>query len=127
MKRRSRSIAFFAALALLFAQALASVHACDGFAPGKSAAAATATSHGADCCDHDTTAPDPACDNHCQQGKQLPERSQTPGVTPAVAMGFAIAVTVALPQSPPVIPASAPDLARGTEPPASIRNCCFRT
>lgn len=129
MKRRHRPFAaVLAVIALLFGQLMASVHACDVAGPGNSPVAASADVAPADdCCDHGTPPADPACGNHCQQGNQAPERAQSPTVAPLVALGFAMpgpaAVVPAVPSSPP---SAAPDLERDTQPPLSIRNCCFR-
>ena len=127
MHRRSRPFfAVLAILALFFAQLMASVHACDIGSTVASAAVVGSEGAPADCCDHGTPAPDPLCDNHCQQGKQAPERTQTATLTPLLAGGSVVpslaVVFTALSASVP----SAPDLARDTEPPIPIRNCCFR-
>ncbi|HET9652568.1 MAG TPA: hypothetical protein VFP36_10270 [Usitatibacter sp.] len=129
MKRRSRSLAsVLAILALLFAQLMAAVHACEVDKPVKaSVAAASDAQTGDDCCDHGQRAPDPACDNHCQQGKQNTERSTGFTVIPLVGAGFAMPGAPALaPLAPAGNPSLAPDLTRDTEPPISVRNCCFR-
>ena len=128
MNRRSRPFAaMLVVLALLFAQAMVSVHACDQVGGAKASTAAMAVSHpDGDCCDHGAPQPDPACDNHCQQGKQVAERGQASSVMPPVALGFAMPAAVALPQAPPAFTLPAPDLARGTQPSIPIRNCCFR-
>ena len=130
MSRRSRPFAaFLAILALLFAQAMASVHACGDFKASTAAfaaAAAAAVPHDGDCCDPATPQPDSACDNHCQQAKQAPERVQVSSVMPPLAIAFVIPAALALPQAPPAPVTAAPDLARDTQPPISIRNCCFR-
>jgi hypothetical protein len=127
MKRRTRPFAaLLAILALLFAQAMASVHACD-VASAKAPVTASAPAMDGDCCDHGVPPLDPACDNHCQQGKQAPERAQSPAVAPLVALGFMTATAiVAVPDVSASPPIAAPDLARGTQPPIPIRNCCFR-
>ena len=129
MKRRSRSLASAVAiLVLLFAQLMAAVHACDVDRPAKESVATGSNAQtGDDCCDHGQRAPDPACDNHCQQGKQNTERSPGLAVVPLVATGFAMPGAPALAlAAPPGHQRLAPDLAHDTEPSISIRNCCFR-
>lgn len=129
MTRRSRSLAsVLAILALLFAQLMATVHACDvDMAAKMSVAASSGMQASGDCCDNAQPQADPACDNHCQQGKQAPERAQATTVMPLAALGFAmpgaLATTLAGPRDHPRL---APHLARDTEPSISVRNCCFR-
>jgi hypothetical protein len=128
MKHRSRSFAaVLAVLALLFAQAMASAHACDMDASGTPTTAKVAsTQPDADCCDHVAPPPDHSCDNHCQQGNQAPDRAQSTTVTPLVALGFAMpSVVVASAPAPSYPTTAAPDLARDTQPSISVRNCCF--
>lgn len=127
MNRRSRAIsAVLAVLALLFAQMVASAHACGMQAAEAAAVVAGAAQDVPDCCDHGASSPKPACDAHCQQDKQAPERVQSATVMPLVVSGNAVpaiatsAVQVSFSSSP------APDLARDTQPPIPIRNCCFR-
>ena len=128
MERRSRRFAsLLAVLALLFAQALASVHACDQFNGGKMTVAAKAHGHPAgDCCDDGKGQPDPLCDNHCQQGKQATESGQNASVTPLVAGGFVMPIAIAPWRATHATPSTTPDLSRDTAPPIPIRNCCFR-
>ncbi|HEY6862755.1 MAG TPA: hypothetical protein VI319_02555 [Burkholderiales bacterium] len=128
MSRRTRPFAaLFAIVALLFAQAMAAVHACDVLAPEKAPVTASAPAQaGDDCCDHDTLPADPACGNHCQQGNQAPDRVQ-PTVAPLLALGFMMTSVAIAPAPVASHPATAaPDLERDTQPPISIRNCCFR-
>jgi hypothetical protein len=129
VSRRFRSFAAVLALvALVYAQAMASVHACDGQAFAR---AAVATDAGAqplpDCCDEEQPAQQPLCDTHCQQGKQTLDRGQAPIVAPVAATAFVLPLVVTgvdIASAPPAV--HPPDLARITEPPISIRNCCFR-
>jgi len=130
MKRRSRPVVSLLALfALVFAQMLASVHACEVMdTMAKAPVTASATDHPAsDCCDNGPPAPDPACDNHCQAGNAAPDRTQTTAPAAAAAPSLALptlTVGIAAESSPP--PRAITDPARPTEPALSIRNCCFR-
>lgn len=128
MKRRAPPFAIIVAIAaFVLAQLMGALHACevglDGKLPAKAVAASTLDG---DCCDHGQPAPDPACDNHCQQACKAPERVQAAAVAPLVAIGFAAPVAVPMPAGRPSSPRAAPHLARHTEPPISVRNCCFR-
>ena len=128
MKRRAPPFAIIVAVAaFVFAQLMGAVHACeiglDGKVPAKAAAVSPMDG---DCCDHGQPAPDPACDNHCQQGYKAPERVQLPSVAPLAAIGFATSVAAVTPPERPSSARAAPHLARHTEPPISVRNCCFR-
>lgn len=125
MSRHARRFAaLFAILALVFAQAMASVHACNAVGMKAAPAATAAAQPDGDCCDHEMAA-DPACDTHCQQGKQAPERLQAASAAPLVALGFVMPAALA-PPAPDGFVLPAPDLARGTQPPIPIRHCCFR-
>ena len=128
MNRRSyRFASLLAIVALLFAQAMASVHACDRFTAAKMLPAATGAGHPAgDCCDPGAPRPDPLCDNHCQQGKQALDRDQGASVTPLVTMGFVMPIAIVPWRAHQGPVHAAPDLSRDTAPPISIRNCCFR-
>jgi hypothetical protein len=129
MKRRPPPFAVIVAIAaFILAQLMGAVHACDmgtaGQAPAK--AAAVVVHDDGDCCDHGQTAPDPSCDNHCQQAFKAPERVQASGVASVVAAGVALPAVRTSRSVPPASVLPAPHLARHTEPPISIRNCCFR-
>ncbi|HWH41579.1 MAG TPA: hypothetical protein VNU21_17155 [Usitatibacter sp.] len=130
MKRRLRPFAsVLAIVALLFAQVMMSVHACDmeagrPAAPAASTAAA-GTPDGGDCCVPKNTVRDPACENHCTHAATSVDR--TDAVT---ALEPAAATVVAPPLAPralaPPAPLLVPDLARHTQPPIPLRHCCFR-
>jgi hypothetical protein len=127
MKRRAPPFAIFAAIvAFVFAQLMGALHACEIGLPAADAKAAAVTQAADDCCDHGQPASDPGCDNHCQQAYKAPERVQATAVAPLVATGFAIAFATAAAPPPASPRPTAPHLARHTEPPLSIRNCCFR-
>ena len=128
MKRRAPPFAIIVAVAaFIFAQLLGAVHACpvglDGNMPVKAAAVSPMDG---DCCDHGQPAPDPACDNHCQQAYKAPEPVQALIVAPLVAVGFVTPVASRAIADRPSNGSTAPHLARHTEPPISVRNCCFR-
>ena len=130
MKRRLRPFAsVLAILALLFAQVMMSVHACDMEAKGAAAPAAPAASAGTpergDCCVPKNLVRDPACESHCTHAATSVDRADT--VT-------AIEPAAQTPLAAPVLPRAlappqrllAPDLARHIEPPIPVRHCCFR-
>jgi hypothetical protein len=128
MKRRIRPFAsVLAIVALLFAQAMAAVHACDMEGPRPSVpAASTAAPDGGDCCTPANASRDPACDNHCQQANAIGDRTQdsapmVPAIT-SVLSPLIVAPHAAAPPAPP----PAPDLTRDTAPPISVRHCCLR-
>ena len=127
MTRGPRSFAIMLSIAaFIFAQLLGAVHACTvglGNAPVKAAAVSSVDG---DCCDHDQRAPDPACDNHCQQAYKAPESVQFADLVPLVSIAFATPVAILKLRDRPSAGLPSPHLARHTEPPLSIRNCCFR-
>lgn len=131
LRRRFRPFtALLAVLALLFAQGIASVHACDGTGTAKLQPVSQHESSQAmpDCCDEDSSrAPQLPCDLHCQQGNQTVDRGQA-AIVPPVLVAAVVAPFAApawnLPPQPQAV--RAPHLARLTEPPIPIRNCCFR-
>lgn len=128
MERRRPPVVFIVLIvAFVFAQLMGAVHACQvGLAPGAPTKASIAADASADCCDSGQTAPDAACDNHCQLGDKAPERVQPSATMPVVAMAFALpAAMLPQPNAPPRSHLS-PDLARHIEPALAIRNCCFR-
>jgi hypothetical protein len=128
MKRRPPPFALLVAVAaFVFAQLMGAAHACEmGSAPASPAKAIAALHAGADCCDQGQPAPDPSCDNHCQQAYKAPEQVQVSSVSPLVLAGHALPPSVS-PWAPP--PSSSPRthyLARHAAPPKTIRDCCFR-
>ena len=67
------------------------------------------------------------CVYHCQQGKQSLDKPQAPGITPVIAMGYTETLADAhFVAGPAPWIARARSLARDSEPPLSIRNCCLR-
>ncbi|HET7403124.1 MAG TPA: hypothetical protein VFJ62_15120 [Usitatibacter sp.] len=130
MKRRLRPFAsVLAIVALLFAQAMMSAHACDMEAGGAAAPAASAASAGApdggDCCAPKNVVRDPACASHCTHAATSVDRADT--IT-------AIEPAAETPLPAPVVPRAlapperllAPGLTRHIEPPIPVRHCCFR-
>lgn len=128
MKRRAPPFAIIVAVAaFIFAQLMGAVHACEAGLDAKAPVQASVVAPmDGDCCDHGQPAPDPACDNHCQQAYKAPERMQVATVAPLAAIGFATPVAMVKRAEAPSPPRAAPHLARHTEPPISVRNCCFR-
>ena len=133
MKRRLRPFAsVLAIVALLFAQVMMSVHACDmeagrPAAPAASTASAASagTADGGDCCVPKNAVRDPACESHCTHAASSVDRTEA-----LTALAPAAGAVVAPPLAPralaPPEPLLAPDLARHTEPPIPVRHCCFR-
>jgi hypothetical protein len=130
MKHRLRPFAsVLAIIALLFAQVMMSVHACDREAGRPAAPAASAASagtpDGGDCCVPKNAVRDPACENHCTHAATSVDRAEA-----VTALAPAAAMLVAPPPAPRALatrgPLRAPDLARHTEPPIPVRHCCFR-
>jgi len=67
------------------------------------------------------------CIYHCQQGKQSLDKPQAPAVPPLIATGFTKALADTHFVASPAPWVQRPHLlARETEPPLSIRNCCLR-
>ena len=128
MKHASRRFAaLIALLALLFAQAVISAHACGMLHGAKYlTSVAPQSAQDFDCCDGDAPGGDLVCDSHCQQGNQAPERAQLPAVMPIVGPGFEMPVPLGAAAAPQTLLAVPPDLVRDTQPPIPIRNCCFR-
>ena len=126
MPRRFPPFAIVLALAaFVFAQLLATVHACDMGVPAKAPAAAGHVVAD-DCCDKSQPAGDPECDNHCRQASPAPERVQ-PQATASVVPSLVVQAFLPLAQATPLAAHSrAPNLARHIEPSIPIRNCCFR-
>ena len=127
MKRRFRPlVSVLAVLALLFAQAMVAVHACDmQRAPSPVTTAAAAPQPAGDCCTPADVPRDPACGNHCQQGDAIGDTTLAPAMGPAIP-AVALPSLVAPPATAPPAPRLAPDLSRDTEPPIAVRHCCFR-
>jgi len=130
MKRRLRPFAsVLAIVALLFAQVMMSVHACDMEAgrsvPPAASAASAGTPDGGDCCVPRNAVRDPACENHCTHSATPVDR--TNAMTAVVAPMATVLAPAAMPRAlaPPGL-LLAPDLARHTEPPIPVRHCCFR-
>jgi len=130
MKRRLRPFAsVLAIVALLFAQVMMSVHACDmeagRSAPPSASTASAGTPDGGDCCVPKNAVRDPACENHCTHAATSVDRT---AAVPAVAPATATVLTPALAPRALAPPGRflAPDLARHTEPPIPVRHCCFR-
>ena len=70
---------------------------------------------------------DPLCGYHCQQGNQSLDKPDVPAVPHLAATGYTDAVTIGYLASSPV-PSTPPRslLARSSDPPLIIRNCCLR-
>lgn len=129
MKRRLRPFtSVLAIVALLFAQVMMSVHACDmekGAAAPAASAASAVTPESGDCCVPKNVVRDPACENHCTHAATSVDRADTM---------TAIAPAAETPLAAPVMPRAlapperllTPDLARHIEPPIPVRHCCFR-
>ncbi|SRR5258708_10621295 len=111
--------------ALLLMQLAVSAYACP-MQQGQLTHATDSEVQGSPCVD-DIDAAKPLCTYHCEQGKQSLDKPQAPGISPVLAMGYTKALA-----DGHFVAGSAPWnqrphlLARDTEPPLSIRNCCLR-
>lgn len=126
MKRLIRKLAACLGIAaLLVMQLAASAYSCP-MQQGKSTYATDSEVHGNPCLD-EVDASTSLCIYHCQQGKQSLDKPQAPGITPVIAMGYSKALADAHFVANPAPWSPRPhSLARNTEPPLSIRNCCLR-
>src|SRR5882672_8116960 len=111
--------------ALLLMQLAVSAYSCP-MQQGQSTHATESEVQG-DPCRDSIDAAESLCIYHCQQGKQSLDKPQAPSLAPVIAMGY----TGALVDTPFVASharrfRSPHLLARETEPPLSIRNCCLR-
>ena len=110
---------------MLFSEFAAAASACQDIG-AKGAVMAEA---GVPCAESMTLAMDDEqphlCQAHCQAESQSAEKFQLLSLLAADALPSAPALQIALPA---LLAASlhAPHLQRGTAPPLSIRNCCFR-
>ena len=115
----------FALHSLLFMQLAVAAYAC----PDIGAKVAVMAEAGVPCAESMTLAMDDEqphlCQAHCQAESQSAEKFQLLSLLAADALPSAPALQIALPA---LLAASlhVPHLQRGTAPPLSIRNCCFR-
>jgi hypothetical protein len=126
MKRPFRRLAAFVTIAAFaFAQLAIPAHSCS-LQQGQTTSAIDSEAPGNPSLD-DVDAAKPLCIYHCQQGKQSLDKPQAPGITPVIAMGYTRALADAhrVASPAPWIP-RLHFLARESEPPLSIRNCCLR-
>jgi hypothetical protein len=126
MKRLMRKlVACLGIAALLLMQLAVSAYSCP-MQQGQSTYATDSEVQG-DPCSDDADAPKSLCIYHCQQGKQSLDKPQAPGIAPVIAMGYTMALADTHFVASPAPWVQRPHLlARETEPPLSIRNCCLR-
>jgi hypothetical protein len=128
MIRRFRILlALVAAVMLLFAQLAVHAHVCAG--NGDMAAASMQVGASQDGSDCDQTIIDaPAlCQFHCDQGKQSLDKPDLPALPDVRATGFTLVPVVRIDGGQRELRSNSDrSLTRATDPPLSIRNCCFR-
>lgn len=132
--RHSRFVAALIALfSVLFMQLAVAAYACPTIAttPATSAHAGLANADGHEQmagCDGMVDPDQPAlCFAHAQEGSQSLYKPPVPDVQPAVVVALVRVIADAgIVFRPETTPAQAPWLMRASDPPLSIRNCCFR-
>ncbi len=126
MKRLIRKLAACLGIAaLLLMQLAVSAYSCP-MRQGQSTYATESEVQGDPCLDS-IDAAESLCIYHCQQGKQSLDKPQTPSLASVIAMGYTRALADAHFAASPAPWIRRPHLlARETEPPLSIRNCCLR-
>lgn len=129
--RLSRPSRFFAVLlavvSVLFSQLAMAAYACPGLPTGQAMAMAAETDHAMPDCEQMDNAQPALCHAHVQAGDQTLDKPPSPNVPPTVAVLLMPAMS-GLHLVPPLVVfyADAAGLRRSSDPPLSIRNCCFR-
>ena len=122
-----RFVALFAAAVLAFAQLAVSAYACPAGRSGQDSPVAASETRALSDCEEGECAQPALCHSHCQQLAQSLDRAEVPGIAPITVTGFTPALVDKSPISRPARrDLRAHLLARSTEPPLTIRNCCFR-
>lgn len=129
--RLSRSSRFFAALlavvSVLFSQLAMAAYACPGLPTSQAMALVAEADHVMPDCEQMDSAQPALCHAHMQAGDQTLDKPPSPNVPPTVAVLLMPAMSdlhLALP--PVVFYTDVAGLRRSSDPPLSIRNCCFR-
>lgn len=128
MSHRSHFLTAVIAIAtLLFAQLAVAAYACPAYLTGQTASAADRETRAMPDCVDAETGELALCHSHCLQGAQSFDKPGAQSIPPVIAAGF---ITVSADRQflfdlSPSRPRAYP-LARSTEPPLFVRNCCFR-
>lgn len=129
--RLSRPSRFFAALiavvSVLFSQLAIAAYACPGLPTDQVMAMAADADHVMPDCEQMDSAQPALCHAHMQAGDQTLDKPPSPNVPPTVAVLLMPAMSDLHLAAPLVVfYADAAGLRRSSDPPLSIRNCCFR-
>ncbi|HCY64242.1 MAG TPA: hypothetical protein DHV59_15755 [Oxalobacteraceae bacterium] len=129
--RLSRPSRFFAVLlavvSVLFSQLAMAAYACPGLPTGQVMAMTAETDHVMTECEQMDSSQPALCHTHMQAGDQTLDKPPSPNVPPTVAVLLMPAMSgLHLVHPLVVFYADAAGLRRSSDPPLSIRNCCFR-
>lgn len=121
--------ALLALVSMLFMQLAVAAYACPNFKMSNESGMMFSQQESMadsmpDCNQSDSKQP-ALCHAHCQDQQQSLDRTELPPVSPALAIGFFIPITSPDLSLPPSQFLAFP-LACTSDPPISIRNCCFR-
>lgn len=127
----SRPSRFFAVLlavvSVLFSQLAMAAYACPGLSTGQAMVMAAEPDHVMPDCEQMDSAQPALCHAHVQAGDQTLDKPPSPNVSPTVAVLLIPAMNeLHLAFSPVVSCTDVAALRRSSDPPLSIRNCCFR-
>ncbi|CAN5399501.1 hypothetical protein BH11PSE11_BH11PSE11_14460 [soil metagenome] len=123
--RKIRLLAACIALAgMLFSQLALAAHACPAvFSTGSSGMSVPVAMSD---CGHPIGKPSALCSVHCEDAKQSVSKADLSAVPPLVVAGIVLLMlSMSTPQGLRSV-SSSHRLQRATDPPLSIRNCCFR-
>lgn len=128
LSRPSRLYAVLLAIAsVLFAQLAIAAYACPGLPTGQALALAAEADHVMPNCEQMDNAQPALCHAHMQASDQSLDKPPSPNVPPVVAVLLIPAMSDLHQALPPVVLyTAAAELRRSSDPPLSIRNCCFR-
>jgi len=129
LTRKTRlTAALWALVGMLFMQLAVAAYACPDFNMSNGGASFSPQADTADDAMPGCDQPDPEqpalCHAHCQDQQQSFDKAELPLFPPGLVTGFFVAVTPVIRPSPSFGPLIRPT--RTTDPPISIRNCCFR-
>lgn len=132
--RKSRIItALFALVSVLFMQLAVAAYACPSLVEGKTVAYAMASEPAMDHagmvgCEGTVDLEQPSlCFEHSQFGDQSSGKPELPSPPPSIAaIVMTVVRTIDAPIRPQIHFVTASHLMRGSTPPLTIQNCCFR-
>lgn len=127
LSRHSRLVtALVALVTVLFMQLAVAAYACPGLQPQE--VADTSAMQGMPGCEDAVDAVQPGlCHAHTQAGNQSLDKPPMPDVAPSAAIVLVPMINdIDIALRPISTHAEAPWLMRGSTPPLSVRNCCFR-